>query len=65
MELRDDSKTTFDEAVGFSTYSDSRPGVLSYVSIFENIWLQTEMYKKSKGSGEDAKRVYRYSKLMN
>ena len=48
MELRDDSKTTFDEAVGFSTYSDSRPGVLSYVSIFENIWLQTEMYKKVK-----------------
>ena len=34
MELRDDSKTTFDEAVGFSTYSDSRPGVLSYVSIY-------------------------------
>ncbi len=48
MELRDDSKTTFDEAIGFSTYSDSRPGVLSYVSIFENIWLQTEMYKKVK-----------------
>src|SRR6266704_5354766 len=48
MELRDDSKNTFDEAVGFSTYSDSRPGVLSYVSIFENIWLQTEMYKKVK-----------------
>jgi two-component system sensor histidine kinase VicK len=48
MELRDDSKNTFDEAIGFSTYSDSRPGVLSYVSIFENIWLQTEMYKKVK-----------------
>ena len=40
--------TTFDEAIGFSTYSDSRPSVLSYVSIFENIWLQTEMYKKVK-----------------
>lgn len=48
MELKDDSKTTFDEAIGFSTYSDSRPSVLSYVSIFENIWLQTEMYKKVK-----------------
>jgi len=48
MELRYDSKTTFDEATGFSTYSDSRPSVLSYVSIFENIWLQTEMYKKVK-----------------
>ena len=48
MELKDDSKTTFDEAIGFSTYSDSRPSVLSYVSIFENIWLQTEMYEKVK-----------------
>jgi len=27
MELRDDSKTTFEEAIGLSTYSDSRPGV--------------------------------------
>ena len=33
MELKDDSKTSFDEAIGFSTYSNSRPGVLSYVSI--------------------------------
>src|SRR5207244_10682337 len=48
MELKDDSKTTFDEAIGFSTYSDCRPSVLSYVSIFENIWLQNEMYKKVK-----------------
>ena len=52
MELRDDSKTTFDEAIGFSTYSDSRSGVLSYVSIFENIWLQTEMYKQVKEANE-------------
>ena len=26
MELRDDSKTTFDEAVGLSTYSNSKAG---------------------------------------
>ena len=29
MELRDDSKTTFFEAIGLSTYSNSRAGVLS------------------------------------
>jgi hypothetical protein len=34
MEIRDDSKQTFDEAIGLSTYSNSKPGVLSYVSIF-------------------------------
>jgi two-component system, OmpR family, sensor histidine kinase VicK len=48
MELRDDSTTTFDEAIGFSTHSDSRPGVLSYVAIFENIWTQTEMFEDLK-----------------
>ncbi len=39
MELRDDSKTTFVEAIGLSTYSNSRAGVLSYVAIFENLWI--------------------------
>jgi signal transduction histidine kinase len=44
MEIKDDSKGTFDEAIGLSIYSNSRAGVLSYVSIFENLWLQTELY---------------------
>ena len=48
MELRDDSKRTFDEAIGLSTYSNSRPGVLSYVSIFENLCKQTELYEQLK-----------------
>ena len=48
MELRDDSTTTFEEAIGFSTHSNSRPGVLSYVAIFENIWRQTEMFEQLK-----------------
>ena len=48
MELKDDSKDTFDEAIGLSTYSNSRPGVLSYVSVFENLWKQTELYEQVK-----------------
>jgi two-component system, OmpR family, sensor histidine kinase VicK len=44
MELKDDSKTTFAEAIGLSTYSNSKAGVLSYVSIFENLWKQSELY---------------------
>lgn len=48
MELKDNSKTTFEEAIGLSTYSSSRPGVLSYVSIFENLWIQTELYQQVK-----------------
>jgi two-component system, OmpR family, sensor histidine kinase VicK len=52
MELKDDSKETFEEAIGLSTYSNSRPGVLSYVSIFENLWTQAELYKQVKEANE-------------
>jgi two-component system, OmpR family, sensor histidine kinase VicK len=48
MELRDDSKTTFSEAIGLSTYSNSKAGVLSYVAIFENLWRQSELYEQLK-----------------
>ncbi|MGC2685774.1 MAG: HAMP domain-containing sensor histidine kinase [Candidatus Nitrosopolaris sp.] len=52
MELRDNSKSTFDEAIGLSTYSNSRAGVLSYVAIFENLWMLTELYKQVKEANE-------------
>jgi two-component system, OmpR family, sensor histidine kinase VicK len=48
MELRDDSKSTFLEAIGLSTYSNSKAGVLSYVAIFENLWKQSELYEQLK-----------------
>ena len=48
MELRDDSKTTFVEAIGLSTYSNSKAGVLSYVAIFENLWVQSDLYTQLK-----------------
>jgi signal transduction histidine kinase len=50
MELRDDSKDTFDEAIGLSTYSNSKAGVLSYVAIFDNLWDQTKLYEQIKDS---------------
>jgi signal transduction histidine kinase len=46
MELKDDSKLIFSDAIGLSTFSNSRPGVQSYVAIFENLWRQTELYQK-------------------
>ncbi|HEX2305822.1 MAG TPA: ATP-binding protein [Nitrososphaeraceae archaeon] len=48
MEIKDDSKETFDESIGLSIYSTSKAGVLSYVSIFENLWSQTELYERLK-----------------
>jgi two-component system sensor histidine kinase VicK len=54
-EVKDDSKDTFITSVGFATYSNSRSTVLSYVSIFEIFWLQTEMYNKLKETEQTQK----------
>jgi two-component system sensor histidine kinase VicK len=37
VELKNDSRETFDEAIGLATYSNSEATVFSYVSIFENL----------------------------
>jgi two-component system sensor histidine kinase VicK len=42
VELRDDSKANFVDAVGLASYSTSKPTILSYLSIFENLWKQVE-----------------------
>ena len=47
-EIKDDSKQTFEEAIGYSIYSSSGPGVLSYVSIFENLWIYSKLYDQIK-----------------
>jgi signal transduction histidine kinase len=44
-ELKSDSKETTLEAIGLATYSNSKPTVLSYASIFESLWNQTELYE--------------------
>jgi signal transduction histidine kinase len=36
------------EAIGLGTYSNSKPTVLSYVSIFESLWNQTELYEQTR-----------------
>ncbi len=50
MELKDDSKKTFHEAIGLSTYSNSKAGVLSYVSMFESLWRQTQLNEELKNN---------------
>jgi signal transduction histidine kinase len=58
MEIRDDSKATFIEAIGLSTYSDSKAGVTSYIAIFENLWKQTELYDQLKESKKQLELAY-------
>jgi signal transduction histidine kinase len=58
MELKDkkeDYSTTTTAAaaiaeIGISTYSNSKPTVLSYLSIFETLWRQTELFEQLKQS---------------
>lgn len=47
-ELRQDSKENFVQAIGLTSYSTSKPTVLSYTSIFENFWKQVELYEQLK-----------------
>ena len=52
IEKTDDTKENFIDAVGLATYSTSKPTVSSYVSIFENFWAQTELYRQLKESNQ-------------
>jgi two-component system, OmpR family, sensor histidine kinase VicK len=46
VELKDDTKDSVHEAIGFATYSNSKSTVLSYVSIFESLWKQVELIEQ-------------------
>src|SRR5215216_917308 len=48
FEKKDDSKENFIEALGLATYSNSKPTVMSYVSIFESLWEQVQLYQQLK-----------------
>lgn len=52
MELNDDSAETFNNATGQATYSTSKPTVLSNLSIFESLWIQTELYDNLRSANE-------------
>jgi hypothetical protein len=46
VELKDDTKQNSSEAVGLATYSNSESTALSYVSIFETLWLSAQQFKE-------------------
>jgi two-component system, OmpR family, sensor histidine kinase VicK len=48
VELKDDTQEIIQHAIGLSSYSNSKSTVLTYVSIFETLWQQTEMYEHLK-----------------
>jgi len=48
IEKVDDTREDFVDAIGSATYSTSKPTVLSYVSIFENLSNQVKLYERLK-----------------
>jgi two-component system sensor histidine kinase VicK len=47
IEVNDDTKADFQEAIGLATYSNSESTVFSNVSIFESLWIQSELDKQN------------------
>jgi hypothetical protein len=48
VDIKDDLKVTFDDAIGLSTYSNNESTVATYTSIFETQWMQSELRGNSK-----------------
>jgi signal transduction histidine kinase len=48
IELKDDTNLTTHENMRLATYSNSRYTVLSYASIFDSLWKQSELYAQLK-----------------
>lgn len=46
VDLMDDSKDIFTDAIGYATYSESKARTLSYAFIFDTIWTQAELYRQ-------------------
>jgi two-component system sensor histidine kinase VicK len=65
VESKDDSKVSSYDAAGISTYSNSKSIVSSYVSIFESLWSQTELYEQLKKSNEQLTNLYKQVAATN
>ena len=50
------------KAMGLAIYSNSGPTVLSYVSIFESLWMQTELYERIKDANKQLEVHHRLQK---
>ena len=45
------------ESLGISTFSDSKSTVLYYISMFENLWKQSDLYEKAENLYEQLKKT--------
>jgi two-component system, OmpR family, sensor histidine kinase VicK len=48
IETRDDTRGTFEQAIGLATFSNSEPTVMPYVTIFGSFWRETDLYDRAR-----------------
>ena len=48
FEIKDDSKNNFQQALGLAIYIEGKSTALSYISIFDSLWKQTELFERLK-----------------
>jgi signal transduction histidine kinase len=56
-ELVNDYTESPAESLGLSTFSNSKSTVLYYISMFENLWKQSELYEKAENLYEQLKKT--------
>ena len=65
VESKDDTKETSYDAAGITTYSNSKTIATSYVSIFESLWNQTELFEELKKSNRQLANLYKQVSATN
>jgi YHS domain-containing protein len=65
VELKDDTKYTSYEAIGLSLFSSIRSTVISYVTIFETMWKQQELYQQLSGMKKQIETYEQINKQLN
>ncbi|HEX5186955.1 MAG TPA: HAMP domain-containing sensor histidine kinase [Nitrososphaeraceae archaeon] len=55
IETKDDTKDNSYDASGLAAYSNSKYIATSYASIFESLWIQSELFKQLKEANEQLK----------
>jgi two-component system sensor histidine kinase VicK len=61
IDIKDDSKENFTEAVGFATFHRSKSRTESYSFIFDTLWRQADLHESLRGANKNL--LYAYEKL--
>jgi signal transduction histidine kinase len=61
IDVKDDSKSNFLEAVGYATFHSSKSRAESYNFIFDTIWRQADLYESLRKANRNL--IYSYQKL--